>query len=263
MTSRFASRFAALLGAALCTAAAGTAQATATAPGGETRYRAWIAEMKESPRGPFAAIKWFCKDGRVLPPNDFACAKRDAGWQHGQWSERTLELRGKGYLIATLLAGMDVQSAVAVPGFADDYAQWLVERYLIATDNGWIMRRAQFYRGAIQEEDEREFARALLVAMAARDEWIGRRFLALRTGVRLLPHGADNASAQKVRQQAAALADRDASFAPLRVKIHGSPAASDATAVREYAARAKDPALANAAKELATAIDALSAPTPL
>jgi len=263
MTSRFASRFAALLGAALCTAAAGTAQATATAPGGETRYRAWIAEMKESPRGPFAAIKWFCKDGRVLPPNDFACAKRDAGWQHGQWSERTLELRGKGYLIATLLAGMDVQSAVAVPGFADDYAQWLVERYLIATDNGWIMRRAQFYRGAIQEEDEREFARALLVAMAARDEWIGRRFLALRTGVRLLPHGADNASAQKVRQQAAALADRDASFAPLRVKIHGSPAASDATAVREYAARAKDPALANAAKELATAIDALYAPTPL
>ncbi len=57
--------------------------------------------------------------------------------------------------------------------------------------------------------------------------------MALRTGVRLLPHGADGASAQKVRNMAAALADQDPGFEKLRIKIHNSPEAADAEAVRE------------------------------
>ena len=42
---------------------------------------------------------------------------------------------------------------------ADAYAQLLVEKFLIASDDGWILRSAQFYRGAVQEEDERKAAR--------------------------------------------------------------------------------------------------------
>ncbi len=49
--------------------------------------------------------------------------------------------------------------AVADPAFADAYAQLLIEKFLIATDDGWILRKAQYYRGAVQEEDERETAR--------------------------------------------------------------------------------------------------------
>jgi hypothetical protein len=94
------------------------------------------------------------------------------------------------------------------------------------------MRKAQFYRGALQEEDEREAARSLLAAMATHGDWIGYRYPALRAGVRLLPHGADTASAQKVRNMAAAIADRAPAFQTLRVKIHGSPDASDAASVR-------------------------------
>jgi len=160
------------------------------------QYRTWIAEMKESARGPFSGIKWYCKDGTVFPPTEYACAKRGGGVQHGEWSDRTKELRSHGYRVATLLAGIDASKAVAAADFADSYAQLLVEKFLVATDNGWIMRRAQFYRGALQEEDEREGARNLLQAMAARPEWIGFRFVALRTGVRMLPHGQDTASAQ-------------------------------------------------------------------
>ncbi len=194
--------------------------------------------MKENARGPFSSIKWFCKDGRVLAPKDYACAKRGEGWQHGEWSDRTKELRSKGYKVATLLAGMDATAALAAPDFADTYAQLLIEKFLFAADDGWIMRKAQFYRGAIQEEDEREAARKLLTAMAGRDDWIGYRYPALRAGVRLLPHGADTASAQKVRNMAAALAGKDPGFQRLRVKIHGSPDASDAASVRDYAAKA-------------------------
>jgi hypothetical protein len=149
--------------------------------------------MKNAPRGPFDGIRWFCKDGRVLPPQDYSCAKKGAGWQHGQWSAQTRELRDKGWRVATLLAGIDATKTMAAPDFPDFYAQLLVERFLVASDDGWILRKAQFYRGAIQEEDEREGARALLLAMAARDDWVGWRYASLRTGARLLPHGADDA----------------------------------------------------------------------
>jgi hypothetical protein len=238
--------------------------ASETAPRGESeQYRRWIVEMKEQPRGPFAAIKWFCKDGRVLPPQDYACASKGQGWQHGQWSDRTQQLRAHGYEVATLLAGMDVDKVVVDPAFSDRYAMWLVEKFLIAADDGWILRKAQFYRGAIQEEDERESARKLLLAMVSRDEWAGRRFAALRVGARVLPHGTDTASAQKVRNLAAALADRDPAFQPLRVKIHGSPEASDAAAVREYAGRTRDAGAAQQARTLAEEIDRVYAPRPM
>ncbi len=119
------------------------------------QYRGWIAEMKESARGPFSRIRWFCQDGSVLPPRTYACAERGGGHQHGEWSERTKALRGEGYRIANLLAGIDAAAALGADAFADELAQLLIEKYLIAADDGWIFRRARFYRGAIQEEDER------------------------------------------------------------------------------------------------------------
>jgi len=227
------------------------------------QYGRWIAEMKEDPRGPFAAIKWFCKDGRVLPPDDHSCARRGQGWQHGDWSDRTRQLRSQGYKVAALLAGMDATRAVAAPDFPDTFAQLLIERFLVATDDGWILRRARFYRGAVQEEDEREAAANLLTAMAAREEWIGYRYPALRTGVRSLPHGADTASAQRVRNMAAAIADRDPTFQRLRVKIHGTPDAADSASVRDYAAKVANPALKGEAEALAAEIDRAYAPQPL
>ena len=195
---------------ALASAALLAAGASAAPRTGE--YQEWIVEMKESPRGPFAAIKWFCKDGRVLPPSDYACSNKGQGSQHGEWSDRAKQLRSQGYKVANVLAGIDAQKAVAAPDFADTYAQLLIEKFLIAADDGWIMRKAQFYRGAIQEEDEREAARSLLAAMATQGDWIGYRYPALRAGVRLLPHGADTASMQRVRNMAAAIADRDPAF---------------------------------------------------
>ncbi|MEE4292452.1 MAG: PEP/pyruvate-binding domain-containing protein [Xanthomonadales bacterium] len=204
----------------------------------ETRseYRAWIEEMKEADRGPFARIRWFCNDGSVLPPKAYACSSHGGGHQHGEWSDRTRTLREEGYLVANLLAGIDVDAFLADPGAPEHLAQILIERYLVGADDGWIFRRALFYRGAIQEEDEREGARKLLRRLAVTEDWVEHRFALLRTAVRMLPHGADNASVQKVRQMSASLSDRDAGFKPLRAKIHGAPAAGDAARVRDYAA---------------------------
>jgi len=119
------------------------------------KYRAWVGEMKELERGPFSRLRWFCNDGTVFPPQTYACKDHGGGYQHGQWSAEALELRSQGYLVANVLAGLDARAWVDEPGFGDRYAQILVERFLMTIDDGWILRRALFYRGAIQEEDER------------------------------------------------------------------------------------------------------------
>lgn len=230
----------------------------------EAQYAEWIREMKTSARGPFSRIRWFCTDGSVLPPVAYACADHGGGHQHGEWSERALALRGQGYHIANILAGIDADAKIGDPEFGDELGQLLIEKYLVAVDDGWIFRRARFYRGAIQEEDERDGARDLLVAMVASPNWTGHRFVALRTAARLLPHGEETASVQRVRQEAAALSDLDPGFAELRAKIHGTPESADGGRVRGYAARAATSAeLRPRYEALADAIDAAYSPVPV
>ena len=232
------------------------------ADGSLAEYRGWIEDMKVSERGPFEHIRWFCNDGTVLPPEAYACEPHGGGHQHGEWSDRTKTLRGEGFWVANLLAGVDAEKLLADPQFAGRYAQMLIERYLVSADDGWILRGALFYRGAIQEEDEREGARALLTAMASRQEWIGPRYVALRAGVRMLPHGKDTASVQKLRQMSASLSDRDAGFKPLRARIHGAPGAEDAGRVRSYAA-ALDASKRQPYLDLADEIDRVYQAAPL
>jgi len=228
-----------------------------------TRYQAWLEEMRVQPRGPFARIRWFCADGTILPPKAYACSPHGGGFQHGEWNAQTLELREQGYLVANLLAGIQPRQALADPGFDNAYGQWLIERFLVAVDNGWILRRALFYRGAIQEEDERAGARSLLLELLSRDEWVGPHYLAMRTGVTLLPHGEDTASAGLVRKLSAALSDDDPGFMPVRIKIHGSPDATDAAKVREYMQGVTDPATRERYATLAQEIDRIYQAAPL
>ena len=216
--------------------------------------------MKEAPRGPFQDVRWFCNDGSVLPPKAYACAQHGGGVQHGELNRKARILREQGYYVANLLAGTDAKALVSSPDFIDRYNQLLIEKFLVTADNGWILRKALFYRGAIQEEDERKAARQLLIEMARHPEWIGHRFAGLRTGVRLLPHGEETASVSRVRALAASLADQDRDFHDLRVKIHGSPDAGDAERVRQYARQRKNPA---PYLELATEIDKVYRARPL
>lgn len=223
--------------------------------GARQEYRQWIEEMKAEPRGPFERIRWFCNDGTVLPPRAYACAEHGGGHQHGQLDERAVTLRENGYWVANLLAGIDASDWVDDVADRDRLSQTVIERYLVGADDGWILRQALSYRGAFQEEDERQGGRALLEAMAADPWWSGPGFVALRTAVRLLPHREEGAGIQQVRSLAASISDRDAGFMPLRAKIHGAPAAADAARVREYARSSGESALADDYERLAAAID--------
>ncbi|MDH3887214.1 MAG: pyruvate phosphate dikinase, partial [Gammaproteobacteria bacterium] len=226
-------------------------------------YQQWIEAMKTRPRGPFKELRWFCNDGTVLPPKAYACVDHGGGYQHGAWSKHTLTLREHGYKIANLLAGYNPEAELEQADFIDAYNQLLIEKYLVAADDGWIFREALFYRGAIQEEDEREGGRKLLLALSGKPEWISSRYPALRIGAVLVSHGESTASVQKVRQVSAALSDQDSGFNDLRGKIHGTPDAGDAQRVRDYAAGVSDPAMQAKYEELAIDIDLVYQGVPL
>jgi len=219
--------------------------------------RAWVQEMKSAARGPFETVRWYCKDGTILPPKPYACQPHGGGIQHGVWTARVRQMRAGGLYVANILAGLDGEAFLAEPDHRARLGQILIEQFLITVDDGWILRRARFYRGALQEEDEREGARELLLALLQQPDWLERDYLALRAAARLLRHGAETGGVTKVRQESAALSERDAGFKPLRNKIHVSPDPSDAAAVRAYAAKLGSDAARTPYLALAAAIDAV------
>jgi len=222
--------------------------------------RSWIEQFKTSPRGPFERIRWFCKDGSVLPPKAYACRNHGGGIQHGEWNEHAKALRAGGYTVANVLAGLDPLAFVGSNADLFALQQILLERFLIGADDGWIFRGARTYRGALQIEDEEAGSRAVVNAMLGDATWRSpERFLLLRETVRLLPLQADEGSAAGVRKQALVLAGKDKAFTPLRAKIHNQPDAGDAAKVRAFAKEKGKAHLKGEYERLAAAIDALYA----
>lgn len=233
--------------------------AAASAPSGTAEMARWLAGMKTDPRGPFDGIYWFCKDGAVLPPGPYACAPRGGGIQHGRLGARARALEEAGFLVGNVLAATDPEALAATPGQAALQAI-LLERYLVAADNGWILRRARYYRGAFQVEDEIAAAEAILAALAARQQG-ERDYLLLRQAVLLLPLARNGATVSRSHELSSSLATLDAGFASLRNKLHSQPDAADAGRVRAYARQQGrgEPEF----EQLAQAIEALFAPRDL
>jgi hypothetical protein len=213
-----------------------TSAAAAPPPADPAALRRWVAEMKASPRGPFHQIRWFCADGSVHPPGEYVCRERGGGVQHGEWSERVKTLRGAGFHIANVFADIKPPELLGRPAAAEDIRQMILEQYLVRADDGWIFRKARYYRGALQVEDEIRGGRALLQAMVAEAKWRTRDYTALIEAVRLIPHGRRGAPISEMRQLSRAIAEADRHFENLRIKIHVKPEAADAERVRAYAA---------------------------
>lgn len=219
-------------------------------------YRQWVEEMKAADRGPFSRIRWFCKDGTIRDAKS-PCTNNGGGAQHGEWTDKVKEMRRNGYVIANIFEDLNIREAVSAPDFDDVYNQMLFEQFLIAHDDGWILRKARYYRGALQAEGDAAGAEDLLLALLKDPQWINQRFLPLRLGARLLPHGVTEKSIAGVRDLSAAISGRDPAFINIRNKIHGRPEAGDALLVREYARTATRPGLAADLERLASDIDRL------
>ena len=169
----------------------------------------WVQEMKSSSRGPFERILWFCNDGTTQPPKQYACNKHGGGVQHGEWTERVKLLRDNGYYIANVFADVKPEDFLTQPQYVDIIKQMILEQFLIHADDGWIFRKAHYYRGALQAEDEARGGRNLLLALTAEPSWQRQHFISLREAVRFLPHGRNGAPISEMRQLALAIAESD------------------------------------------------------
>lgn len=241
---------------------AGICHAQLSLPADEAELRSWITEMKEAERGPFRRIRWFCADGTVHPPKPYPCAERGGGVQHAQWNERSETLRAGGYYIANFLAAVNATTFVRDDARREELEQMIVERWLVRADHGWILRKAQWYRGAFQAEDEEEGGRNVLTALLKDETYRGRRFPLVMEAVRLLPHGMETAPVIEMRDLATAVAEMDEAFTPIRVKLHGNPDAGDRDLVREYIEEndEMDEELAELVAKLTASLDKLYTP---
>ncbi len=220
--------------------------------------RALVAEMKSSERGPYSRLRWFCNDGTVQPPVAFACRDRGGGRQHAEYSSAWQRLANLGWSVGTIFAALEWSELWQGEERRLRLRELPLERYLVDVDDGWVLRRAQFYRGRVQIEDEERSGRDLLLRLLEQVEWVDNHFLATREITRVIPHGTGEDLTRIIRHAAQGIAEKDKSFERLRVETHSSPSAATAKRVRIWAStQVRDPELAREANALASELDRL------
>jgi len=219
--------------------------------------------MKQATRGPFRRIRWFCNDGSVLEPEPYACIERQDGLQHGEWNQKAKHLRQSGYQLANVLAIYSDKNSHPPDASLDAIKQILMERFLVGYDDGWILRKARYYRGAFQIADEIKGSQALLNKLIRETGSSQQNYLLLMEAYRLLPQKGGSALATRMRDKATNIYEKDSGFERLRSKLHTQPEAGDARLIRDYANQRGKRSLKKAYSELAKLIDQLFTPQKL
>lgn len=186
-----------------------------------------VQAMKEGERGPYLRIRWFCADGSILPPDPYACRGHGGGIQHAEYSPARKRLAELGWSVGTILAALPWEAFWDEDRRHQRMRELAVERYLVETDDGWVLRKARTYRGRVQVEDEEDAGRKRLLRMLEQRAWVPENFLLAREMVRVLPHHGGSDKTREVRRLSLELAELRKSFEPIRVQIHNAPSAQD------------------------------------
>jgi hypothetical protein len=224
-----------ILGALLLLVFISATSAQAQTPDFEELKRL-VQEFKKDPRGPYQAIRWFCPDGTILPAQE-RCSQ-PGGIQHALPKDRVMQLaKDHNIHLGQILAGAPFEAFLDSANLNSRMKQYQMEKFLQAADDGWILRRARYYRGAVQAEDEEAWGINFLNWLLANDNWIAEKFFLLRQASKDIPHQAREDRWTLIRALSKTIADTLPSFMDLRVKLHGQPEYSDLQRVTEYRAK--------------------------
>lgn len=198
-----------------------------------------IQALKKDPKGPFQAIKWFCADGQILTPLE-ECPS-PGGIQHGLLKEKIFRLeQEKKIFLDLVLAGKSHEQIWDMPGHHSRLKQYALIKYLFQADEGWVYGKAQYYRGAIQAEDETAWGEGFLNWLLADPDNPARQFFQVREACRVIPHRNLNQNhLQTIRSVSKTLGDQIPGFMNLRIKIHGQPDSGDLPMVQAFMAKNK------------------------
>ena len=122
----------------------------------QAEARRLIEQIKKDPRGPYGPIRWYCNDGRVLPPQGAPCGEV-GGNQHAAASEAALQLAKLNFDVARLLAGLPFEQFLDRERNHFWLRQIVMLDYLGNRADGWIYGQTYARRGVRQAEDEERF----------------------------------------------------------------------------------------------------------
>jgi len=194
----------------------------------------YLKELKDDRRGPYAGIKWFCEDGTMREARD-PCPDSMKGWQHAIYKTEVKELAERDHIfIDQILTGTEYEDFWDEPHQNSRLKQYQITNFLFDADNGWILEKAQNYRGAKQIEDEKEWGQGFLEWLVSNNQTVSENFLLIKMAAIDIPHGEDTRVAQRVRAYSKLLADEESSFMNARIKLHSNPSASDLQLVEAW-----------------------------
>ncbi len=225
-------KFALIIGLNFCLSAANFADAQQV---NNAEIKQLIEAFKADARGPYKDIRWFCKDGTVRDPKDPCPKEIGPGVQHARYKESVIKLGKKNHLFFGQI--LSYTDKIEFWDAAENHSrlkQYQLEKYLKLNDDGWILKKAQFYRGAYQAEDEAAWGVAFFKWLLTKDDVIEKNYYLVRSALNDIPHKGDNNTAQLMRSLSKSISDELPAFMNLRVKIHGQPEEADIEKVKEF-----------------------------
>ncbi|MCJ7466377.1 MAG: phosphoenolpyruvate synthase [Maribacter sp.] len=200
-----------------------------------------ISTYKNDMRGPYKDIRWFCTDGSIRAPKDPCPDSIGPGVQHARYKDDVVSIGKKDHLyLGQILAYTDKADF-----WDNDYdhsrlKQYELDKYLRSVDNGWILQKGQFYRGALQVEDEATWGKDFYKWLLNKDEVLIRNYFLVRQSLKDVPHSGDDNLSQTMRSQSKVLSDLYEPFMDLRVKIHSQPEVGDIEKVKAFQLKNRD-----------------------
>lgn len=193
-----------------------------------------IQDFKKDPRGPYLRIRWFCEDGTMREPKD-PCPEGVDGIQHASYKSITEDLAEKNHLFfGEILAAAEHNEFWDEANQQSRLKQYQLNKYLQSVDNGWILEKAQYYRGAIQSEDEEAWGIEFYEWLLKDDARLEKNYYLIRQSLKDIPHSGDDNIAQRMRSESKVIAEEFPEFMDVRVKIHGQPEVSDLALVQNF-----------------------------
>ncbi|ULC60802.1 phosphoenolpyruvate synthase [Flaviramulus sp. BrNp1-15] len=194
-----------------------------------------ISQYKKDVRGPYKDIRWFCTDGSIRQPKDPCPDNIGPGVQHARYKDEVVALAKTNQIyLGQILAYTDKDEFWDAKNNHSRLKQYQLDKYLRGVDNGWINEKGQYYRGAIQSEDEEAWGIDFYKWVLADDANIEKNYFLIRQSLKDIPHNGDDNLSQLIRSQSKVISDEFIQFMDLRVKIHSQPEYNDISKVKAF-----------------------------
>jgi len=194
-----------------------------------------IELWKNDLRGPYKDIRWFCTDGSIRLPKDPCPPQFGPGMQHARYKDAVVDLGVSNHLFfGQILAYTTKEAFWDASRDQSRLKQYQIDKYLRTVDDGWVSQKAQYYRGALQVEDEETWGVSFFTWLLAKEDVLEENYFLIRQALKDIPHNGDDNVAQLMRSQSKVISDVYTPFMDVRIKIHGQPEKSDIKKVADF-----------------------------